>query len=146
MTQFKPLGPDFSVAAQIEIADVARAAAEGYTHIVNNRPDGEQPGQPDSATIADAARAAGLGYSFIPVSPGGMSLEQVKSLAEVLERQSERVLAFCRSGNRSALLWGLAKASTGAEPSALAAAAAAQGYDLGPVLGAMQQLQQGQAG
>lgn len=142
MMQFKPLGRDFSVAAQIDVADIARAAAEGYTHIVNNRPDGEQPGQPDGTAIGDAARAAGMGYSHIPVSPAGMSLEQVRELAQVLEAAPGRVLAFCRSGTRSTLLWGLAKASLGGEPSALAAAAAAQGYDLGPTMAAMWQLHQ----
>ena len=45
----KALTPKLAVASQITPADVARIAAEGYTTILNNRPDGEEPGQPRAA-------------------------------------------------------------------------------------------------
>ncbi|MEA2999783.1 MAG: hypothetical protein QOK17_1616 [Sphingomonadales bacterium] len=98
--------------------------------LVNNRPDGEEPGQPASSEIEAAARAAGLDYRYIPIA-GGISKAQVEAMAEALEAGS--ALAFCRSGTRSTYLWALARASRGAEVDSLNAAAAEAGYDLAPI-------------
>lgn len=119
------------VAGQIAPEDVAGLAARGVTAIVNNRPDGEAPGQPTSATIAAAAEAAGIGYRHLPVA-GGFPAELVVAMADVLE-QGGRTLAFCTSGTRSTLLWALARARMGDDPQELAAKAAAAGYDLRPI-------------
>jgi uncharacterized protein (TIGR01244 family) len=54
-------------------------------------------------------------------------------MASALEGASGPVLAYCRSGTRSTLLWALAEASTGADPDELAAAAAQGGYDIAPI-------------
>lgn len=115
---------------QLTPADVDEAAAQGIRLIVNNRPDGEEPGQPASAEIEAAARVAGLDYRHIPVA-GSFAPEQVEAMAEALERGP--VLAFCRTGTRSTFLWALARAARGAPAEESAAAAAAAGYDLGPI-------------
>lgn len=145
-TPFKPLEPDFSVAAQIVPTDLADAAAQGFTCVVNNRPDDEQPGQPTGETIAAAAEAAGLEYIAIPVDHRGFSPEQVDALRRLLDAQaregSGRILAFCRSGTRSTMLWALAQAARGVDYDQLATAAAAEGYDLKPLQPLMAQLRQ----
>ena len=46
------------IAGQIAPADVAALKADGVTMIINNRPDGEDAGQPTSAEIEAAACAA----------------------------------------------------------------------------------------
>jgi uncharacterized protein (TIGR01244 family) len=119
------------VAGQIMPADIARAAAAGVRTIVNNRPDGEELGQPAGAEIEAAARAAGLGYRHIPIA-GGFSPAQVEAMAQALE--AGPVLAFCKSGTRSTYAWALARASRGAATADLVEAAAAAGYDLRPIL------------
>ena len=119
------------VAGQIMPEEVAGLARQGVTAIVNNRPDGEEMGQPASAEIADAAAAAGVAYVHLPVA-GGFAADQVETLAELLDTPG-RVLAFCKSGTRSALLWALARARLGDDPEELAAKAEAAGYDLGPI-------------
>ena len=43
------------------------------------------------------------------------------------------MLAYCRSGTRSTLLWALAQAARGEAPDAIAATAAAAGYDVSPI-------------
>jgi len=43
------------------------------------------------------------------------------------------VLAFCRSGTRSTLVWALARARSGDDAETLSAKAAAAGYDLTPI-------------
>jgi uncharacterized protein (TIGR01244 family) len=118
------------VAGQIAPGDVAEAARKGIVSIINNRPDGEEPGQIAGATIAAAAEAAGLAYVHIPVA-GGFSEQQVAAMAEALARGP--ALAFCRSGTRSTYLWALARAAGGADADALIARARDAGYDLAPL-------------
>lgn len=130
---FKHLDERIRVAGQIAPDDVARAAAEGVVMIINNRPDDEQPGQPGSAEIEAAARAAGLAYRAIPVTHAGFSSNQVEAMQAALADADGPVLAFCRSGTRSTLLWALAEARSGADASQLAGKAAAAGYDLTPI-------------
>ena len=120
------------VAGQIAPGDVAALAARGVTLIVNNRPDGETPDQPAGADIAAAARAAGLDYRHIPVA-GAIAAEQVAAMAAALEEAEGPLLAFCRSGTRSAFLWALAQTQRGADAESLIAQAAAAGYDLSPL-------------
>ncbi|HEX8467874.1 MAG TPA: TIGR01244 family sulfur transferase [Allosphingosinicella sp.] len=115
---------------QLNVDDIDEAAALGIRLIVNNRPDGEEPGQPFSAEIEAAAGAAGLGYRHIPIA-GAFPPEQVEAMASALEQGP--VLAFCRTGTRSTFLWALARASRGAPAEDSVAAAAAAGYDLAPV-------------
>lgn len=120
------------VAGQIAAADVAGIAAAGVTLVVNNRPDGEEPGQPSGAEIEAAARAAGLDYRFIPVA-GGFPSESVEALAQALGDAEGKALLFCRSGSRSTFLWALARSSRGTGGDELLARAAAAGYDLAPL-------------
>ncbi len=121
----------FFVAGQIGPDDVAGLAARGISLIVNNRPDGEEPGQPAGAEIDAAARAVGLGYRFIPVTQ--LTPEAVVATAEALREADGPVLAFCRSGTRSTYLWALAKGQAGADGEELVRKAAAAGYDLAPL-------------
>jgi uncharacterized protein (TIGR01244 family) len=124
----KQLEPGVFVAGQIAPADIA---ALDVRIIVNNRPDGEEPGQPLSADIEAAARKAGLDYRHIPIA-GAISAAEVEATAQALD--AGPALLFCRSGTRSTYSWALARAGRGADPAKLVAAAAEAGYDLGPIL------------
>jgi uncharacterized protein (TIGR01244 family) len=121
----------FVCARQLKPADIPSVGASGIRLVVNNRPDGEEPGQPTSAEIESAARAAGLDYRHIPIA-GGFPAAQVEAMAEALEQGP--ALAFCRSGTRSTYLWALARCSRGADPEALVRRAAEAGYDLRPLI------------
>lgn len=129
----------FSVSPQIAAEDVVALKDAGFVLIINNRPDGEEPGQPDGSEIAAAADAVGLAYRAIPVA-GSFSGDQVEAMADALAGADGPVFAFCRSGTRSMLLWSLAKARAGIDPEDIAIAAAAAGYDVAPVRAAMDQL------
>lgn len=130
---FRKLTDKVLASPQIGRDEVAAAAAEGVTLIINNRPEGESDDQTAGAEIEAAAKAAGLGYVAIPVTHAGFSEAQVKAMAEALAGADGKVLAYCRSGTRSTLLWALAEASRGANPDELARHAAEAGYDLAPV-------------
>ncbi|WP_116090460.1 TIGR01244 family sulfur transferase [Sphingomonas crusticola] len=130
---FRTLDSSISVFGQIEPDDIATAKAQGFTTIINNRPDDEQPGQPDSAEIEAAAHEAGLTYVAIPVDHSGFAEWQIAAMADTLEKADGPVLAFCRSGTRSTFLWALARNRLGDEGEALIAKAAGAGYDLNSI-------------
>lgn len=135
MTEFRRVTDDFSVSPQIAPHDMAVAAAQGFTLVINNRPDGEAPDQPTSARMEAAARAAGLDYAHIPVV-GGPTQDQVEAQRLAVETANGPVLAFCRSGTRSIVTWSLGQAlSGGRSRSELAALGRAAGYDLSGALG-----------
>lgn len=120
-----------SVSPQIDPAQVAAIAEAGFRAIVNNRPDGEEPGQPDGDAIRAAAEALGLAYHAIPITHAGFSMPQVQAMRAALDAADGPVFAYCRSGTRSTNLWALAQASAGADADTLIGKAAQAGYDLG---------------
>lgn len=131
---FRQVTDHLHVSPQISVEDVARAKELGVTMIINNRPEGEEAGQPTGESIEAAAQAAGMGYAAVPVAHGGFAPWQLDGMAAALEQAGEGgVLAYCRSGTRSTLLWALTRARAGDSPEALAEKAAAAGYDLAPV-------------
>ncbi len=140
MSDFRQVTPSFWASPQITLADVAEAAALGFTLIVNNRPEGEAEDQTPGAEIAAATRATGMDYHAVPVSPGGFDEGQVRALAEALAKARGPVLAYCRSGTRSTLLWSLVQAIEGRAPDSIAADAARAGYDVGPIMPLLEQL------
>jgi uncharacterized protein (TIGR01244 family) len=121
------------VAGQLAPEDLPGLKDQGVTLVVNNRPDNEDDGQPLSADLEAAALAAGLEYRHIPIRYG-MGPSDVESMREALHATGEgKLLAFCRSGNRSTLAWAVARAEDGAEPEELHRCAEAAGFNLGPV-------------
>jgi uncharacterized protein (TIGR01244 family) len=134
MSEFRTVTERLSVSPQISVEDVARAAAQGFAMIINNRPDGEAPDQPSSDEIAAAAEAAGLAYLYAPVS-GGPTRAQAEAVKEAMDAAPGPVLAFCRSGTRSINTWAAGEALAGAPRDELIAAGANAGYDLRPLLG-----------
>jgi uncharacterized protein (TIGR01244 family) len=134
MTEFRKVTDSFSVAPQIAIGDLARAAEAGFTLVINNRPDGEAPDQPTGAEVEAAAHAAGIAYAHIPVR-GSPTSEQVAAERAVLAAAKGPVLAFCRSGTRSITTWSLGEAAAGARSrKELLELGAAAGYDLNTAL------------
>lgn len=133
MSEFRRLTQNVLVSPQLALEDMAAAAALGVGTIVNNRPDGEEPLAPQGDAIAAAAAAAGMNYVAIPVGHAGFSAPQVDAMIAAMEQAEGAILAYCRSGTRSTLLWALAAAKQGEDPDSIARAAAAAGYDVSPV-------------
>ena len=126
-----------SVTPQILETELAELAALGFRSVISNRPDGEEMGQPTQAQIAAAAAAAGLDFRFIPVRPGGLTPELVEEFGQAMEDLPGPVLAYCRSGTRSATIWALSQSGLRTRDEILMAAARA-GYDLRGIAGALQ--------
>lgn len=130
---FRQINDTVFASPQITFAEIAEASAQGITLIVNNRPEGESDDQTPGPEIEAAAKAAGIAYVAIPVTNAGFSEAQVKAMVDALANAGGPVLAYCRSGTRSTLLWALAEASKGGDPSAIAAQAANAGYDIASI-------------
>ena len=133
MSDFRSLSENFAASPQISEADVDDARRRGFAMIVNNRPEQESQDQTPGSDIEAAARAAGLAYVAIPISHSGFSEAQVDALVNALKRAEGPVLAYCRSGTRSTLLWALAQARLGKDPATVASQARAAGYDVTPI-------------
>ncbi len=133
MADFRKLSDSVWVAPQITLDDIAEAKTLGLKVIVNNRPDGEDPSASQGDEIENAAKTAGLEYIAIPIGHSGFSEVQVDAMVEALGHADGGMLAYCRSGTRSTLLWSLAQAKNGVAPDDIARAAMAAGYDISPV-------------
>ena len=135
MADIRQVTEQFAVAPQLELDEFAAVAALGYTHIINNRPDGEGPDQPSSAQAEAAAKAAGLSYVHAPFV-GQPTPDAVKAAAQA----KGKTLAYCRSGTRSVTAWAMAEASQGEEVQYIIEAAADAGYNLAPMAGLLKKL------
>jgi uncharacterized protein (TIGR01244 family) len=121
------------VSGQIRPEEVTEFAARGVTMLVNNRPDGEEPGQPLAGDIEQAAAQAGIAYRFIPIIRG-IGPADVDAMLEAMRQAGEGpMLAFCRTGNRSALTWALAVREEGAAAAEVEEKLSAAGFDPGPI-------------
>ena len=121
------------VSGQIHPEEVAGLAEQGVTMLVNNRPDGEEPDQPRAADIEAAAEAAGVSYRHVPILRG-IGPADVEAMQEALHAaEGGQVLAFCRSGNRSALTWALAMRAEGLAREEIERRVTDAGFNVAPI-------------
>jgi uncharacterized protein (TIGR01244 family) len=122
------------VSGQIRPEEIAGLAAQhGITMLVNNRPDGEEPDQPLASDIEAAAEAAGISYRHVPIIRG-IGPADVELMQEALADAGDgEVLAFCRSGNRSALTWALAVRGAGRSREEIERKVEAAGFNVAPI-------------
>src|SRR5210317_847123 len=137
--EIKSLSSDLSVAPQISPENVNTIAAEGFRTLINNRPNGEAPGQPSGDTIAQASESAGLDYKFQPVISGGFTLQDVEEFGQLLEAEEKQALAYCRTGTRCTMLWALSQAGK-MDTDDIIEAAENAGYDLSGMRGQINHL------
>jgi len=125
-----PLSPGLSVTGRLDRADIDALAQAGVRTIVNNRPDGEDLGQVPAAEARRLAEAHGIAYHHIPITAASLTRADVDAFAAALREAEAPVVAHCRSGTRSTLLWALTRMREGADPLGLIAEAARHGIDI----------------
>lgn len=101
------LSPSLAICGQIGIGDIPTLKAQGVRLIINNRPDGEEPGQPESRALATAAQAANIAFAHVPVATTGPTQHDAVEFARAFHNAGGKALAYCRTGNRSAATWRL---------------------------------------
>lgn len=124
----RQITPELSVSPQILPEDLPALAEQGFRVVINNRPDAEVGDAESGAAMQAAAEAAGMDYRAIPFVPGQITQAMVDAQAEALALPGRKI-AYCRSGNRSTVLWALTQAGEAPTDSLLQTAAEA-GYDL----------------
>jgi uncharacterized protein (TIGR01244 family) len=121
------------VSGQIAPREVRQLADQGVTVLVNNRPDGEEDGQPLASEIEAAANEAGIAYRFVPIMRG-IGPADVEAMQEAIRETGDgKLLAFCRSGTRSALACALAHREEGASREEIEQRLSDAGFDSGPI-------------
>jgi uncharacterized protein (TIGR01244 family) len=129
------------LSGQIQPDDLDEIAAAGVKLIVNNRPDGEALlGQPKAKTLEAAAARHGIAFLNLPFTAPTLTPEHVAIFAEALTNADGKILAFCRTGNRSSMLWAAANVALGAPLDAVIQQAADAGFDLKPAAGFIRDL------
>ena len=129
----RSLTEDFAVSPQIRPEELPDIAAAGFRSVLCNRPDGEEPGQPDFDAIAAAAGAAGLVARSVPIVSGMLTPQAVEDFRRALQEMPRPILAYCRSGTRSTMLWAIARHGQMADEEILRCAARA-GHDVSAIL------------
>lgn len=132
MVEARKISETFAAAGQIRPTDMSYLAEQGYTTVINNRPDGEEgPLQPSSDENRRAAEALGLRYHYLPMTPELLTPEMVEQFHKALQESEGPVLAHCKSGTRCAVLWALAEtAREGRDIDTVLGETAQAGYDL----------------
>lgn len=130
--ELRKISPKVTVSPQITAEEVATIAAEGYRAIICNRPDGEGADQPSFEEIEAAAKAAGIEARYVPVQSGMVKDEDVEAFGTALQELQRPLLAYCRTGTRSATLWSFHESKKRPMAEILAATKAA-GYDMNGV-------------
>lgn len=111
MNPITRITPDFAVTGELQEPDFAEIAAQGFKAVINNRPDGEAPGQPTAREQEEIARKHGLDYAHVPATTQTIFTDEVVSAMEkALNSVEGPVLAHCKSGMRSTVLWAVASA------------------------------------
>lgn len=102
---FTKISDSYAVCAQISPEHVTQIAAAGFVTIICNRPDNEEQGQPCFADIEAACKKVGLELHHVPVAGSSMPAVAVAEHRRIVDASDGPVLAYCRSGHRSAVIW-----------------------------------------
>ena len=128
------LTPDFAVCEAPTPSDIEAAAAMGFRSLLNNRPNGEEAGQITSKDEGQAARALGLAYAHVPATKLDLFSPAVAAAESMALKKLQRpILAHCKSGQRSAVLWAAAQVLEGRDVEQVIAQMAHAGFQLAPL-------------
>jgi sulfide:quinone oxidoreductase len=89
--------------------------------------------QPGHVEIAQAAAERGMALRYLPAESGKVTDAQAQAFSALMNELPRPVLAYCRTGTRSATMWALSQATRMALPQILELAAKA-GHDLSGVV------------
>ncbi|WP_417711654.1 TIGR01244 family sulfur transferase [Roseibium aggregatum] len=106
----KAINSQISVAPQVKPEDMADFAQQGFRSVICNRPDGEGADQPSFEEIEAAAQKLGLEARYLPIVAGKVGDEDAEEFGRLMESLPKPILAYCRTGTRSATLWSLSQA------------------------------------
>ena len=105
------LDENFYIAGQLVAEDFSKAKELSFTIIINNRPDGEEPGILSVSEAKQLASDFNIEYLHLPMANGQPLPEDlIPSMQLALQQVKDKngkILAHCRTGTRSSFLWGI---------------------------------------
>lgn len=110
--QVHPLSSELSVSPQLNLVDLAHVLSAGFRSIICNRPDGEATDQPNFQDIAQEAGRLGIEAHYLPVQSGKATDADAAMFAHLMQELPKPVMAYCKTGTRSATLWALSQAAS----------------------------------
>jgi len=109
MVALRYITPDFAVAPQLEVFDFADIAARRFGAVIDNRPDDEPGVAVASGEAGTRARHADLEFAYLPAGSNDLfDIDLIDHIDRALHTMPGPVLAYCKSGTRSAILWAVA--------------------------------------
>ncbi|KEC54025.1 TIGR01244 family sulfur transferase [Bartonella koehlerae] len=100
---------DIFISAQISVENIETLAQTGFKTIICNRPDQEDPHQPDFSIIQGEACKHGIKAYHIPIVPPTIKKSDIETMKTILKTASLPLLAYCHHGTRSMHLYRLAR-------------------------------------
>ena len=121
------------VSKQLDERFAKRAALTGIKTVICNRPDGEEPNQPDFETVKGWLEANGIeNVVYMPIVMDGIDDAALTEFQETIAKSPAPILAYCRTGTRSAMMWALNQTKRGVEVNSVIKAAELAGINLEP--------------
>jgi len=130
MPPLMELAPGIAAAGALSAADIEALAAAGVKTIINNRPDGEDPGQLPADEARRLCAARGIAYHHIPFVAATLTRADIDAFDAALKSAPQPVVAHCRSGTRSTMIWALTRMLDGEDPAVLVALGTRNGVDI----------------
>jgi len=130
MPPLMQLSPGLTAAGALSADNIEALAESGVKTIVNNRPDNEDPGQLSADEARKLCAAHGVAYHHIPFVNATLTKAEIDAFEKVLMSGSHPMVAHCRSGTRSTMIWALTRTRQGDDPAALVALGAKNGVDI----------------
>ncbi|TCU30751.1 uncharacterized protein (TIGR01244 family) [Rhizobium azibense] len=102
-----------SVMPQPDIGDFQSLREQGFTALINARPDNEEAGQPGTAAEERAAIQSNMSYSYIPITMATVTEADIIAFQKALKDSAGPVVAHCKSGARALHLYALGEVLDG---------------------------------
>lgn len=138
MADFLQLDENLLVAGQMDVYDIVKASETGIKMIICNRPDGESDGQVPSVDMEALLKTYNIDFRYIPITPGEIRRENVIATKKAFDEATGPILAYCRSGMRSTVMWAMVQAALDRMSNLQIIKKSSElGYDLNPIMGAL---------
>ncbi|TCR76682.1 bifunctional sulfur transferase/dioxygenase Blh [Rhizobium sp. BK376] len=102
-----------SVSSQPSMEDIRSLRGKGFTTLINNRPNDEDPAQPGTLAEQREAKHCDLSYAFIPVTTSTITEADVRAFQRAVNGSEGLVFAHCKTGTRSVSLYLIGEALDG---------------------------------
>lgn len=121
------------VSKQLNERFAKQAAQIGIKTVICNRPDGEEEGQPSFETVKEWLHQYGIEHVvYMPMVMEHINDADLQHFQETVAKSPAPILAYCRTGTRSAMMWALNQAKRGVEVNSLIRATDLAGINLEP--------------